>query len=319
MKDERIEIGGYFGLDSFPGKGYYENLLPFNSARNALLFLVKARSIDKLFIPYYLCDSVSDILVRNGVEIQYYPINNVFLPKLDTEFNAGEYLLVVNYFGQLTDEKVLALRRKYENIILDNVQAFFQEPIPGIDTIYSCRKYFGVPDGAYLATDLTLGNDLAVDVSKDRMGHILGRFECNAADYYDQFKANDTSFRSEPIKRMSLLTENLLNAIDYKLIMRIRNENYSFLEGKLSKKNRLNLHTPVGPFAFPFFLEDGLKIRNILAKRGIYIPTLWPNVLNNVRDSMEYCYAANILPLPCDQRYGLEDMGYICANLEEFL
>lgn len=41
-------------------------------------------------------------------------------------------------------------------IILDNTQSFFQKPISGIDTIYSCRKYFGVPDGAYLSTNILL-------------------------------------------------------------------------------------------------------------------------------------------------------------------
>ena len=43
-----------------------------------------------------------------------------------------------------------------KNVIIDNVQAYFQRPIEGFDTLYSCRKYFGVPDGAVLYTDLEI-------------------------------------------------------------------------------------------------------------------------------------------------------------------
>jgi hypothetical protein len=32
-------------------------------------------------------------------------------------------------------------------------------------------------------------------------------------------------------------------------------------------------------------------------------------------DSIEYKYAANILPLPCDQRYAIEDMEYLLDML----
>ena len=31
------------------------------------------------------------------------------------------------------------------------------------------------------------------------------------------------------------------------------------------------------------------------------------------RDSLEYHWAADILPLPCDQRYGPEEMEYMAA------
>ena len=37
---------------------------------------------------------------------------------------------------------------------------------------------------------------------------------------------------------------------------------------------------------------------------SIYIPTLWPNVLEECpQGSLEYHYAADILPIPVDQRY----------------
>ena len=48
------EIGGYFGLEEFTDNSMYSDLVAVNSARNALLYVLKARKIKKLFLPYYL-------------------------------------------------------------------------------------------------------------------------------------------------------------------------------------------------------------------------------------------------------------------------
>ncbi|HHX70071.1 MAG TPA: hypothetical protein GX708_18735, partial [Gallicola sp.] len=228
----------------------------------------------------------------------------------------GEYLYIVNYYGQLTNDKVNYLNQIYGKIILDNTHAFFQKPIDGIDTIYSCRKFFGVSDGAYLSTNSFLDEVIEIDISKDRMTHILGRFEGTASDYYSNFQENDASFKFEPLKYMSKLTKNILGAIDYEKVKEIRDENYAYLESKLKKMNKLRLITPEGAFAYPFYLENGVEIRKKLAAKKIYIPTLWPNVLEDTPESsLEYDYAANILPLPCDQRYGIEDMKYMINKI----
>ena len=61
-----MEIGGYFGLEPLISNEYYKDLLALNTARNALLYILKARRIQKLYIPYYLCDSVSEMCDREG-------------------------------------------------------------------------------------------------------------------------------------------------------------------------------------------------------------------------------------------------------------
>ena len=43
---------------------------------------------------------------------------------------------------------------------------------------------------------------------------------------------------------------------------------------------------------------------------------LWPNVLEDVAENdLEYSYAQNILPLPCDQRYDEVDMEYLAKKI----
>lgn len=70
----------------------------------------------------------------------------------------------------------------------------------------------------------------------------------------------------------------------------------------MQSNNILDVKWTEGPFAYPYYIENGIEIRKRLAKKKIYIQTLWPNVLKDNREkSIEYMYAANILPLPCGQ------------------
>lgn len=300
------EIGGYFGLEVFGGREYHEDLIGLNSGRNALAYLIRARNIKKLYIPYFLCDSVSGVCQREGCPMEYYHIDKDFMPLFDGSLAEGEWLYVVNFYGQLTNDQAIQMKEKWGRIIFDNIHAFFQKPAAGVDTVYSCRKFFGVPDGGYLATDAP-ALTLEQDISKDRMKHVLGRFEGVASDYYGDFKANDHSFVEMPVRHMSALTHNLLRAVDYEAVRRTRNANFAQLDAALGKHNPLKLRTPDGPYAYPFYCPKGMELKKALAAEKIYVATLWPNVLE-MDGALEQDYARNILPLPCDQRYDEEDM-----------
>ena len=131
------EIGGYFELEQFAGNAYHEDLLALNNGRCALLYLLKARNIQKLYIPYFLCDSVSNLCERYGYQYEYYHIDRNFCPIFDKTLMAGEWLYIVNFYGQISNRQLLEMRERYKNIIFDNIHAFFQKPVPGVDTVYS--------------------------------------------------------------------------------------------------------------------------------------------------------------------------------------
>ncbi|MDI9596914.1 MAG: hypothetical protein QM220_05235 [Atribacterota bacterium] len=313
------EIGGYFGLEQLVSNEYYKNLIPLNTARYSLLYILKAKNIKKIYLPTYLCNVVRDMCLKYSYEIEYYCIGEDFLPIFDKNLAKDEYIFIVNYFGQITDEKILLLRDRFERLVLDNAQSFFQRPLNGVDTIYSCRKFFGVPEGAYLSTVAKLNEEIEVDISKNRMTHILGRFEGEASDYFQNYQEHKLLFDDEPLKYMSKLSHNILGAIDYDNAARIRNENYVYLASKLGKLNRLSLVTPEGPFAYPFYIKNGIEVRKKLAKKKIYIPILWPNALDETpQDSVEHDYVANILPLPCDQRYGIDEMKFMVSEVSKY-
>ena len=124
--------------------------------------------------------------------------------------------------------------------------------------------------------------------------------------------------QERPLKYMSKLTHNVLGVIDYERVRRIRNENYAYLEREFGAQNKLKLVVPDGAFAYPFYVENGIEIRKALVKKKIYIPTLWPNVLNDtLEECIEYKFAKNILPLPRDQRYSIDDMKCLVEEMRK--
>ena len=298
---------------------YHTNAIALNTARNALVYLVRSKSISKIYIPYYLCDSVSNVCERENIRYEFYHTDENFLPIFERELDENEYLYVVNFYGQVSQAKIAEIKTKYNRIILDNVQAFFEAPVDEVDTIYSCRKFFGVPDGAYLYSDAK-HLPLPTDTSMTRMTHILGRFERqSASDFYQDFQTNDSLFEQLPPMYMSNLTHNILGAIDYQQVVAKRNENWATLHKALGNKNKLQLQMPKGPYMYPFYCKNGARIRKALIEKKIYIPTLWPNVLNFEECDLEKDYAQNILPLPCDQRYSEQDMMQIKAEILKWI
>ena len=310
------EIGGYLELERLIDREYYPDLTAVNNARNALVYLIRIHGIRRIHLPYFLCESVELACRAEGISVDFYHIDADFRPLFTKQLGENEWLYLVNYYGLLSDADVLEYKRKFGNIVLDNVQAFFQKPLENVDTLYSCRKFFGVPDGGYVSASTAIRLDLPEDKSKDRMRHLLGRFEDSAANlYYADFKANDAAFKTIELRKMSALTHNILGAIDYDRVIRVRNENYRILHDALGKYNKLHLSYPNGPYAYPFYCENGMKLKKTLAEQKIYVATLWPNVLS-MNESLEKEYAENILPLPCDQRYGTEEMEYIITLIE---
>ena len=311
------EYGGYIEFETFHGKLLHEDAIALNCGRNALAYLCKAKDIKKLYLPYFLCSSVPDLCKKINVKWSSYSINEHFQPVFDQQLHDGEWLYIVNFYGQLSNEYLQILKEKYGRIIIDNAQSYFQMPIEGADTLYTARKYFGVADGAFLYTDTKLKEEIPIDESFERMHFLLGRYERSANEFYGEYVSNNKMFAAEPVKQMSYLTRNILCGIDYERIAEQRQNNFEFLDKALCTINQLQVKTVYGAFMYPLLIENGAVVRKVLQKEKIYIPTLWPYVLDNCEsDSLEYHLAADILPIPIDQRYDIQDMKYLAEVIE---
>lgn len=310
------EIGGYIELDTYHLPMLHEGAIALNCGRNALAYLLRAKKIKRLWIPKFICDSVTGVCEREHVPYTFYSIGLDFLPRQEIQLGEDEWFYFVNYYSQFSNETICRYVEKYNRVIVDHAQSYFHAPIPGVATLYTCRKYFGVADGAFLYTDVILDEDLPTDESFERMHFLLGRYERTASEFYSEYVANNELFDKEPIKKMSKLTWNLLHGVDYNSIKKIREKNYSYLHSMLYEINLLQLSDEPGTFMYPLLLENGADIRQELQKEKIYIPTLWPNVMDFCTDKdIEFDMAKNILPLPIDQRYSESDMQMIVKEV----
>lgn len=258
------EYGGYIELESFHGVLLHEKAIALNCGRSALAYLCEAKHIKKLYIPYFLCSSVMDLCDRVGVKYEYYHINESFMPIFEQKLAEDEYLYIVNFYGQLSNEAISELKQVHDRIIVDNAQSYYQMPVENVDTLYTCRKFFGVSDGAFLYTDTCLERELPLDESFERMHFLLGRYERSANEFYGEYVANNKLFAHEPVKRMSKLTCNLLHGIDYDAVAKKREANFKFFQAAFRDVNKLKLTVPYGAFMYPLLVNDGMKIRKQL-------------------------------------------------------
>ncbi len=323
LKRRSIAFGGYIELEDYGGTPYHENAIALDSARSCLAYLVELRGIRSIAIPDLMCEVVAKTLEKNGVRYRRYEIGADFAPVLDLDLMDGEWLYLSDYFGRLSEKTVQeAFRKSRGRLIIDEVQGFFRDPWVGIDTFYTCRKYFGVPDGAYLVTrdGSRLNRDMSECRSLSRMMHILGRCEMGPNAFYNAYAESERTVGGNGPERMSEIARRLLSGIDYTSVKKRREENYRTLDCMLETANLLKAHSPCGPYMYPYLVEDSKGVRNALAELSIYIPTLWPNVLAECpKGSVAFHYANDILPLPIDQRYSKEDMAYIAMAINKII
>lgn len=306
-------IGGYFELELRKGEHYHKDAKKLNTARNCFEYVLRVRHYTKVYIPYYTCEVMLEPIKKLGINYEFYHINELLEPVSFPELGREEALLYTNYFG-LKQGCVRLLANKYgDHLIVDNAQAFFAEPIEGIDTFYSARKFFGVADGAYLYTDQQLVIDLDSDVSCDRMSHLLKRIDLGAEAGYLDFRNNDDSLCNQDIKLMSKLTEAILSGIDYESVKKQRRENYVFLDKSLTDSNQIHLEWEEDaiPMVYPYFTDDVL-LRQRLIDNKVFVATYWPSLKERTsKEMMERGLMDRIIPLPCDHRYGKDEISVI--------
>ncbi len=312
-------IGGYFSLELPLNEEYHKHALRLNTGRNCLEFILRVRKYNKVYIPYYTCDVVLEPFRKMGVPFEYYHINLQLELAQGIRLGLNEALLYTNYFG-LKQQYTEKLAKQYgAQLIVDNTQAFYAKRIDGIDTFYTCRKFFGVPDGAYLYIDKEFEEELEYDVSWDRMTFLSKRLDLGAEAGYGAFKELSRSLSEQPIRRMSRLTERLMKSIDYQMIAQRRRENYSYLHEHLATTNhlRLAMDDDAVPMVYPY-LSQSEGLRDKLIENKVFVARYWPNVLEWAeRNDLEYRLTLQTQYLPVDQRYGMRDMERIIRCINE--
>lgn len=303
------EIGGYFDLECGHNTLYHNDAVALNSARNALRYIIRAYNIRAIYAPFYTCPVVWDAIMAENCEIIPYDIDDNFMPMGDIPGDA--FVLYNNYFG-VCGNNVVTLSKQYQNLIVDNAQAFYTKN-RGLASIYSPRKFFGLPDGGFAICDKRLPDAFETSVSYDLCTHLLKRIDMGANAGYPDFQKNDGALIGRPIQNMSNLTTRLMGNIDYDFVRRVRMENFEQLHNALAGKNRIQINMAADdvPMVYPFRTDDR-ALRSRLIENKIFVAKYWPKEDNGCMDSVPAETMANtIVPLPIDQRYDADDMKRI--------
>lgn len=312
-------IGGYFELELRKGREFHPGAYAFNTARSALEVLLNKRGYKRVWVPRYYCESVLKVFEKVESDYEIYDVDKEFNPCLEGKVKDGDAIILVNYFG-LMGNSITKLVNRYENVIVDNSQAFFFYPNKKEDTIYSCRKFFGVIDGSYLYSDVMTEEEYQkypVHISGDSVSHLVGRIEEGPEKYYWDFRKNESEIGDGGPKRVSEISLAILRNIDYDFCERQRTVNFMQLHRVLKQYNELEWHrvTDVrGPLAYPFLTrKEGLRKKLFLNK--IYTAIYWPS--SGFDGEWEKYLAEYLVPLPVDQRYNKEDMDRILEVIFE--
>ena len=315
-------IGGFFELESFVNESpYHNNGIALTTGRACIALILELTRPTRIYIPFYVCNSVIDPIKKSGIEYTFYEINEALEPKKIPNLTNNELFLYINYFG-LKGEYCNKIAATYgEKIIIDDTHNFFNKGRKEVYSFTSARKYFGIPDGAFL---YGVDNKCIEEIPRNNnvsMLHNIERLEGRYDAAYNLYKESESLIDST-IMRISYISEFILNSIDYEYVKRKRIENYKYLQEKLDSSNTFTL--PIlskidVPFCYPFIPEKCINKKE-LHQIGLFIPTFWLDICKRDMDGyeLEKHLSLQMLPLPIDHRYGREEMKRIVEIIKNW-
>lgn len=320
-KETRIEIGSFIELELKKCGEYFDdgpNTARLNSGRSGIYHVLRILKCSTIYLPYYLCPDVRNFLEEKLIRIKYYNINNDFEPILEKN-ESNSAVLIVNYFGIFSRQKLLLIKERYRNPIIDNCGAFFMQNLQECYNIYSCRKFFGVPDGSYVIgpnAGLT-ENDYMQDYSSDTSSFLLKRIEYGCSTVYQERMKNEERINKSGVLKMSLLTKSILCSLDYEFIKSKRMHNYKYVSQLYRTFNLISPDLIKEEVSVPLFYPLVIKDKSLVEKLqsfGIYTGRRWIHVLKEVKkNSFEAFLTSYLVPIPVDQRYTEKELDF-CFN-----
>ena len=235
----------------------------FNLDEAAIRAVLECGEFKRVFMPSYICESINNSAVDAGVEIDTYDLDGSLYPKdLPGEMPEDSALIYVNYFG-LCQRNVLRLVEEFphDQLIVDSSHALFAPHGDVLATVYSPRKFAGLPDGGLL--NASPGLKIRPPTEEDRgsferMKYLLTRMAYSAREGYAEFEAARNSLAGTYPLAMSKLTQRLMRAIDWAEVRELRRENYGLMAEMLDSMN--SMHWALGeadvPLCYPLTLPE---------------------------------------------------------------
>lgn len=351
------EIGSYFDIshDDIVAARDAEIFEPFGRAtylstcRSAIDTVLKsvltARKV--ALLPGFTCHAVVKPFVNNGYWVIPYSIkDNLEIDIEDLKQRVKQYqpsvILFHDYFGFDSNKTLrgsgLIEKLQSDGIILmnDQTQSMFSS-YPKINGNYflgSIRKWMGIPDGAFLF-GMGENDELEPDseLEEAKVSAMVFKHEFLFKETGTKYKVLSNYKKAEAILDsretafgISNISRRLFSHYDIELLKKKRIDNGSLLLSGL--ENNAHIDCPftlvedgVVPFHVPILVKQHRKeLQKYLAQNNVFATVIWgcpEEFVHQISESTKRIYD-EILCIPCDQRYSMEDMKYICKLIDEF-
>lgn len=330
-------IGGMFGLHEAPcnggsSLGWLErsHLLVAN-ARSGIHWLIEHLRPRRTWMPSYLCRAMLDAVDPRYTTLEYYEVDYDLAVTSTTwldRIEQGDLVVLIDYFGFPCDAACVAeAQRRGATVLEDASQALLSSHVGthADYTVFSLRKFLGVPDGGILVSnkgavidDESLGRPPADWWDKSLKATTLRqKFDIHGGDrrWFELFQEVEASCPTGPYVMSNLTAAMLKEAFCFERIAERRRENYQCLLERIGHLAVFRELPPgVVPLGFPIRCPKRDRLRQHCFDAQIFPPVHWAIqdfVPPQFQDS--HALAADIMTLPCDQRYGPQEMDRMAA------
>lgn len=316
------DIGGYFGLERASGDGlpWLRDAIGYVSARSAIAAFVGAFRPHVVWVPYFICGAVMQALSKAGAQVRRYVLDACRGVPVQVDIEPGDLLICVDYFGVSAPAVESAISRfGPAAVLVDASQSLFFKPCPGSATVYSPRKFLGIPDGGLLLSTVPVPPRLVAEESESvsRAQHLLYRLAGLIESGHEIFRHAEMSLVDCAPLEMSRITKALLWSASFEAIAARRLRNYGCLASLLGEAGFEvpDLSPGAVPLCCPVHVKAASTVRAALVSKHIFTPTYWPDAEVPEYDSEALTLRDCTVYLPCDQRYGDSEMRYVARTM----
>jgi hypothetical protein len=327
----------------------YHDCMYIRNGRESIGFILDEIDLNTKFaiLPSYICESMLEPFLNRGYSVEYFEVDENFNPNIEEVkklLNKNpDIIFVIDWFGMNKNQEIVSLvREKCENtkILADFTHSYFNSFsfIKPDFIIVSLRKWFALPDGAIaincnhnFKNKVKFVNNSFYEKRKEAMLIKTRYLNCRQKNLKIKYRklfleAERLLDGGKTIVGISPFSLSLIEKTDFKFMKTRRRENFNALYNLI--RNNTYIHPIVNkemesfecPFSFPILLENERdKLQLYLVQNEVYCPVLWP--------LPQYVYSKykipaylskNMLSIPCDQRYSINDMEYVADTINKF-
>lgn len=302
-----------------------------------------------VLLPAYTCESVIIPFKKRGYTCYFYDIDQQLYPKYDSinSFNKEQIsiFLHMGYYGFSTNNQLGEQIKQFKNkgtIIIEDLThtlfSYYRRFKENDYYIASLRKWTGLASGGFLASkynDIQGDLRLQTSFSNIREEALLIKGQYIISDdknlkktYLEMFKEGESILDNDPSPySIDPMSKSIIKKIDIDELIIKRKQNFKSLLEDLKDIKWIEpvfdeLPDNICPFFFPIYIDKGREeLKRKLKDENIYCPVHWPipEQIGLDKSPLSKKIYENIMSLPCDQRYGKEEMQKIIGIIKKML